>query len=548
MLPISLFLMSKFWLGIFLVFTTFHELKNDQSGANLFVKGDLISFVDNSKQHTTKQQQQLNSHQESGTFHSTQQRQHDDVPQQRHFQQQHEQRQQGHQSQPSPFEQVSSVEPATVSFGVSHVHFGNITDNEYFPRPITKELIQRRKSEQYPFISLDYFIGKANTFLDRTYLNESEVHDILYTVPKRRGIKPIIFVPSEYLIHYAVPLVRMTHSFSLITVSNQPMCVPYFNFPQFCEEEETKLGCMAMDMLLDNPYLDKWYTKNPCIEHPKIVPIPIGPKWQWVSRTFYTEDTSYIKQILQQVALKPFALFKNFTSLLYSDEMYQRPLSIRERVIANPIDLTAYQATLGMVPSPTSNGNKRTSGQSEIRLPQESDLDGEALFHWKKKLIFNDYEEGRDMELIASKVFPQKDKLLYFNFDLETTDLPLFAAHKFIRRNIHKSLIENGFVESPTNRYAAYLQELGQYKFCISPPGVGIDTHRTWEALMVGTIPIVLSSPLNGLYDDLPVLVVDSYDSIDPDVLNQIYDMFHAEDRVYSFDKLFMDYWDKVMQ
>eukprot|EP00965_Chrysotila_dentata_P239975 6203413-Pleurochrysis_carterae.AAC.2 len=36
-----------------------------------------------------------------------------------------------------------------------------------------------------------------------------------------------------------------------------------------------------------------------------------------------------------------------------------------------------------------------------------------------------------------------------------------------------------------------YLEELGRYHFVLAPRGNGIDTHRLWEALLVGTIPIV---------------------------------------------------------
>ena len=56
--------------------------------------------------------------------------------------------------------------------------------------------------------------------------------------------------------------------------------------------------------------------------------------------------------------------------------------------------------------------------------------------------------------------------------------------------------------------------KLSKYKFILSPPGAGIDCHRTWEALYCGTIPIVISSSINELYEDLPVLTVSSWDVI----------------------------------
>ena len=45
---------------------------------------------------------------------------------------------------------------------------------------------------------------------------------------------------------------------------------------------------------------------------------------------------------------------------------------------------------------------------------------------------------------------------------------------------------------------------MAKAKFALSPGGTGPDTYRTWEALLVGTIPIVKTSQLDNLYSDLP--------------------------------------------
>lgn len=48
----------------------------------------------------------------------------------------------------------------------------------------------------------------------------------------------------------------------------------------------------------------------------------------------------------------------------------------------------------------------------------------------------------------------------------------------------------------------------GTYAFSISPFGVGLDCHRTWEDLALGCIVIVKTSPLDPLYTGLPVVIV----------------------------------------
>ena len=49
-------------------------------------------------------------------------------------------------------------------------------------------------------------------------------------------------------------------------------------------------------------------------------------------------------------------------------------------------------------------------------------------------------------------------------------------------------------------------------KFVLSPPGRGIDCHRTWEAIYLGAIPVVLDGCLApSLLDGLPLHAVSSY-------------------------------------
>ena len=67
----------------------------------------------------------------------------------------------------------------------------------------------------------------------------------------------------------------------------------------------------------------------------------------------------------------------------------------------------------------------------------------------------------------------------------------------------------------------AYLNDMAQSKFVLSPEGAGIDSHRTWEALLMGCYPIVLSSTLNPLYEDLPVVVVSNWNEITEEFLKK---------------------------
>ncbi len=50
--------------------------------------------------------------------------------------------------------------------------------------------------------------------------------------------------------------------------------------------------------------------------------------------------------------------------------------------------------------------------------------------------------------------------------------------------------------------------------FALAPAGYGVDTHRVYEILMMHTAPIVLTSPLDALYAQFPVIVVSTWSEV----------------------------------
>merc|ERR1712238_335232 len=59
-------------------------------------------------------------------------------------------------------------------------------------------------------------------------------------------------------------------------------------------------------------------------------------------------------------------------------------------------------------------------------------------------------------------------------------------------------------------------REYAQHKFVVSPLGVGLDCYRTWETLVLGSIPIVPYSELvDELFDGLPVKRVSTWAEVD---------------------------------
>jgi hypothetical protein len=146
------------------------------------------------------------------------------------------------------------------------------------------------------------------------------------------------------------------------------------------------------------------------------------------------------------------------------------------------------------------------------------------------------YERRTEMHQYFAKLRNEtvKSRLLGMNFTERT--------HR--ERKIVKELFEDKpfchkFDETlPT---MDYLKEMASCKFILSPRGAGIDCYRTWEAILVGCIPIVRSSQLNSLYKDLPILVVDDWQEVTEEFLEKKYKEMTAQP--YSLDKLYFEYW-----
>ena len=80
-----------------------------------------------------------------------------------------------------------------------------------------------------------------------------------------------------------------------------------------------------------------------------------------------------------------------------------------------------------------------------------------------------------------------------------------------------------------------------KYMFVVSPHGNGLDCHRSWEAMYMNCIPIVKTSVIDDLYDDLPVLIVKEWSDINDELLKKTFSTL--KNKTYNFSKLALKYW-----
>lgn len=132
-----------------------------------------------------------------------------------------------------------------------------------------------------------------------------------------------------------------------------------------------------------------------------------------------------------------------------------------------------------------------------------------------------------------------KTNLLYINFRPSTN----IAARQPLWESYEKAERE-GWATRRRGDIAGrdYALELARHRFALCPPGNGIDTHRLWEALYVGTIPVVQRSPALETFADLPILFVDNLATLNRQFLEEQARMIEQRND-WNMPKLFLPFW-----
>jgi hypothetical protein len=104
----------------------------------------------------------------------------------------------------------------------------------------------------------------------------------------------------------------------------------------------------------------------------------------------------------------------------------------------------------------------------------------------------------------------QKINLIYANFDISTNIEERSTAYKVCMplNYVTKNFGKNG------ENYDNYLENLRHHDFVLCPAGNGEDTHRLWETLYAGSIPIVKKTINTLYYKTLPICYISEWDQL----------------------------------
>ena len=135
------------------------------------------------------------------------------------------------------------------------------------------------------------------------------------------------------------------------------------------------------------------------------------------------------------------------------------------------------------------------------------------------------------------KPFNERNNKIYVNFSKENDR---FGQRKTSLDQIPQELliINNNFTKRTQN-----WKNITKYTFVLSPFGIGMDCHRTWESICLGCIPILKAPNFKNMFEELPVLIVNEWSDITKELLDKT--ILNFQNKIFNYDKLTLQYWVK---
>lgn len=140
-----------------------------------------------------------------------------------------------------------------------------------------------------------------------------------------------------------------------------------------------------------------------------------------------------------------------------------------------------------------------------------------------------------EIQSVAAKALPRRH-LLYANFGTASNPSVRGPLKSWLEAPDQSWITQES--HTGENR-ASYLLSLHSHHFVFCPPGNGEDTHRMWEALYCGAVPVVQNLPSMRGFSDLPILLVDDLTTLTPQFLKNCIGTRTACSR----EKLELDFW-----
>lgn len=285
------------------------------------------------------------------------------------------------------------------------------------------------------------------------------------------------------------------------------------------------------------------------------------PSWQQASCNFKAEDVQRAECIF--IATTDLTCGRTTTAYLHAFDAIRRSISV-------PYVLVTHNGDLSVPDGDDWHNNE--SNPSEWHETFSHWLNNELLIHWftvncnwygikPKKLtcvplgLENMYIANArrpiPFSLTNDQVSLAKSARGSLNSKISANGsdadrLVLLAFERDDRWKPDRGQALNALKDAPFSRfvprssYEDWKVLVKTHTFIVCPQGHGLDTHRLWEVLLLGSFPIVRSSTLDDMFIDLPVLIVGNWSDITTELLKT---WLTSERAMKPLQAAFFAYW-----
>lgn len=162
--------------------------------------------------------------------------------------------------------------------------------------------------------------------------------------------------------------------------------------------------------------------------------------------------------------------------------------------------------------------------------------------HWSTSR-YGHYGYKHDKIFHYSTKRVDKENICYINFNVNTNIKKRGWIVNFFK-NFNWVKIKMGGINGDLNQYFNDCIN-SHYVFC--PEGNGIDCHRNWEVLYLGSTPILENNLfVNQIYGDLPTLIVEDFKDLNKTLLLEYIN--YIKNNNFNVEKLKFSYWKKLIK
>lgn len=241
----------------------------------------------------------------------------------------------------------------------------------------------------------------------------------------------------------------------------------------------------------------------------------------------HIDDYNYLPNtlILDKSVLKMPCIV--YTHAMYIDQLFELIMDFDHRFI-----VITHNSDRNINFSPPTNVIKYYSQNVNVfHIKIESipiGISNDRWFPWmdRKKVMMEKLQQPRNYR-----------NLVYMNFDVRTNPAKrqpvydLFKDKQWVTTRMGVNTVD----------FEDYIDNIYNHRFVLCPVGNGIDTHRMWETLYLGSIPIVQDNINNSFYGDLPISCVGNWSGITEEWLNDEYSYISSQK--WNMNKLNFSYW-----